>query len=717
MSAPAPQRAAAPGGGEGEAIWPRLRRGLRMELAFAESGGFPNLIITDPLRGRYYRAGWPQSGLFLLWNEAENGADLKRLMLQTYRCEVSDAEIAQAIDFALKNELTETDEKGGWRRYAQVAAASKHTLGQKLIHNYLFFRIPLLHPDAALRRLLPYLRFVYTRAFWAVVCTVAAAGLYLTTRQWNDVVEAFRNSLHFQQIFIWATALLMLKGLHELGHALTTVRYGCRVPSMGVAFILGAPVLYTDTSDSWRLSNDRQRLVIVFAGVAAELIVASIALLIWPLLPEGMAREVCFGFATAALAMTLAVNLNPFMRFDGYFALSDFLKVANLQPRAFALGAWRLREALFGLGERAPETFSPRLQRFLILYAYAVWIYRLFLFLGIAYVVYVMAGKAIGIVLGLFEVVMFILLPIWREVGQWWKRRTTIRGSRRALLTAAACAALATLFCLPLVRSVQTPGVLVAVAEQEVHVPSAAMLTKVAVTEGQIVAAGDVLFEAVAPDLEHKLLKARLEVRLYELRLARLIGNKDDHEQTVILQQEHKASRERVRGLRQEIDALKIKAPFPGRITDLDTALSPGNWVAPENLLARITDAQGARVKALVADEDLPRIASGARGVFVADEADIAAHDVVLDAIAPASDGTLAEPVLADVHGGQVASAMEQRVVKVKHGWAEVAFRAPQANAPVRLVRGVVRVEAEPQSALDIVWRQIGRVLVREQGF
>jgi putative peptide zinc metalloprotease protein len=48
---------------------------------------------------------------------------------------------------------------------------------------------------------------------------------------------------------------------------------------------------------------------------------------------------------------------------------------------------WRLREALFNLGAQPPEHFAPWRARGLQLFAYAVWVYRLVLFLGIAFFV------------------------------------------------------------------------------------------------------------------------------------------------------------------------------------------------------------------------------------------------------------------------------------------------------------------------------------------
>ncbi|NHW78486.1 site-2 protease family protein, partial [Escherichia coli] len=78
-----------------------------------------------------------------------------------------------------------------------------------------------------------------------------------------------------------------VKSLHELGHAFTAARYGLHVPAMGVAFMVLAPILYTDVTDAWRLSSRRQRMAIHAAGVIVELALASIALFAWALLPDG----------------------------------------------------------------------------------------------------------------------------------------------------------------------------------------------------------------------------------------------------------------------------------------------------------------------------------------------------------------------------------------------------------------------------------------------
>ena len=58
-----------------------------------------------------------------------------------------------------------------------------------------------------------------------------------------------------------------------------------------------------------------------------------------------------------------------------------------------------MRELLFGFGEKKPESFEPWKERALIIYAWATWLYRFFLFCGIALLVYHAFFKLLGIFL------------------------------------------------------------------------------------------------------------------------------------------------------------------------------------------------------------------------------------------------------------------------------------------------------------------------------
>ncbi len=679
-------------------------------------GGFPGVTVTDPVRGSYFRLSWPESGILLLWQDSGSVEELCRRLAETYGVATSADEIAAVASFAFVNQLTEADQSGGWQRYATLHAAGRHGWLRTLVHGYLFFRIPLLHPEGMLRNLLPRLSFVYVRSFWMALAAFALLGVYLATRQWTAIVSAAQDVLRLEGLHIYAAAILGLKAIHELGHGLTTVRHGCRVPSMGIAVMLGMPVLYTDTSDSWRLWRRSERLAIVFAGVAAELIVATLAILLWTFLTDGMLRQICFALATTSIVLSIAVNLNPFMRFDGYFALSDYLGIANLQSRSFQLAIWKLREVLFDLRHRVPELVPARTMRVLITYAILTALYRLFLFLGIAAIVYVMFGKAIGILLGVFEIVVFIGLPIAREFGAWWQLRHEIMARRRVRWAAGTFVASLAFLFIPWISTVEVPAVLVARNEEAIHLPFSARIASIDVVDGQIVEAGDLLFKATAVDLEHQRNKALLEQRVLEFQSNRLHASDKEREGRVIIESKLARAREKFDSIERQLEQLVIRAPFAGRIVDVDPEISAGLWLNQKHQLARLVSVGGLRVKGLVSHAEVGRVSNGARAVFVPDDAAASRRFVALTSIAPAGNGRLVEQILADRHGGSIAVSEERGEVRTRQGWFEVTFDSnDDRQGP--LVRGIARVDAEAVSPALLLWRQVARVLVREHGF
>jgi putative peptide zinc metalloprotease protein len=703
---------------------PKIRNDIAFELAPGNGGGFPALIVTDPVRGSYFRLSWPDSGILLHWRDADSVEDLQSVLMRTYGLVASAQDIQAVAEFAFGNQLTIADSSGGWQRYANLRAAGQHGAFKTLIHGYLFFRIPLVHPENWLQRLLPRVAFVYSRLFWCLVALTALVGVYFATRQWTSLVAAAEDALNFEVLLLHAAAILGLKAVHELGHALTTVRYGCRVPSMGVAFMLGAPVLYTDTSDSWRLPKCADRLAIVFAGVAAELIVAAVALLLWAFLPDGTCRQICFALATASIILSLAVNLNPFMRFDGYFALSDYLEVPNLQQRAFALATWQIREALFDLGHPPPEVQPPTMHRTLVIYALITWVYRLLLYLGIAAVVYMMAGKALGIILGIFEVIVFIIRPIAGELSKWWELRAQILRPKRARWTGAAMAGCLGALFVPWMTSIEAPSVLVAAAEEAIYLPFAARLSSIEVKNGQHVEAGQILFRADSTDLDRQQARALVEQRSLQMQNNRLHANDKELEARLVLRSKLAQSRAKIESIEHQRRQLDIRAPFAGVVADLDADVSAGNWLNPKLALARVLAMGSPAVRGLVAETDVARLSPGASAVFIGDDPTLPRRELKLVSIAPASDGRLMETVLADRHGGAVASGENRGELRTRQGWFEVTFESADESRdvstgkpPVQILRGAARVQAASASPFDMVWRQIARVLVREQGF
>ena len=134
-------------------------------------------------------------------------------------------------------------------------------------------------------------------------------------------------------------------------------------------------------------------------GTAIAWALAGLATLAWALAPDGIFRQAMLYLATTGWLLTLALNASPFMRFDGYFILTDLLDFPNLHERAGVLARAWLRKTLFGVTALDSENLSLTARRALIAFALFTWLYRFTLFLGIAVAVYLLFFKALGIFL------------------------------------------------------------------------------------------------------------------------------------------------------------------------------------------------------------------------------------------------------------------------------------------------------------------------------
>ena len=207
------------------------------------------------------------------------------------------------------------------------------------------------------------------------------------------------------------------------------------------------------------------------------------------------------------------------MRFDGYYVFADYLKVENLQPRAFALAKWKLRQWIFGFKHKPPEQINIQKQNLIIVYAWATWIYRFFLFLGIALLVYYFAFKLLGIFLFVVEIVWFILLPIFREIREWWRLRSNIYLSLQFVRSILVLGALAFIIFYPWKSSQKTPAIYQSEKFIEIFPPINSQVKDIYITEKQIVKEDQKLINLDSPALNSEIKIAVAELELIEIKI------------------------------------------------------------------------------------------------------------------------------------------------------------------------------------------------------
>ena len=196
-----------------------------------------------------------------------------------------------------------------------------------LLHGYLFFRVPLVRPTRALRAAYPLIKWMYGPTFLLLTILAGVAGIILLFPVWPEFAAYAPKLLTPFGLAVLGVTFMFAKFAHELGHAFTAIRHGCRVGTMDVAFLVMWPVLYTDATEMWKLKSHRDRLRISTAGMSVEIMIACWALLFSHLTDPGILRDALFILAVVTWITSLLINVSPFLRFDGYYILSDFLVV------------------------------------------------------------------------------------------------------------------------------------------------------------------------------------------------------------------------------------------------------------------------------------------------------------------------------------------------------------------------------------------------------
>jgi putative peptide zinc metalloprotease protein len=697
----------------GEQPLARLRDDLALRPGAPTINGEPRWLIYDPVRHRYFEITEHAFELLALWPDA-TADSLKQRARMRYQRIVDDEEIEELSRFLLENSLSDEPAGGNARSYLEQAETARRSLLMHGIHGYLFVKFPLFRPSRFLQATYPFIAPLYSWLALAVTAVVGVLGLYLVSRQWDQFTHTFLHFFSTEGFIYYGLSLILIKTLHEMAHAYTATRYGVRVPTMGVALMVMFPVLYTDVTDAWRLRSKRQRLAIAGAGIVMELSIACFATLAWVLLPNGPCKSIAFTLAASSWILSLAINLNPLMRFDGYYLLADLWGISNLQTRAFAMGRWWMREVLFGLGHPPPDHFSRGTRIGLVIYAFATWIYRLLLFIGIALLVYHMFFKALGIILFAIEILYFIAFPILREFKVWWQLRSEIVKTVRTVITCAAVAALISLSVVPWSSTIVIPAIFEADVEARVFAPTPARIETVLVTEGSHVAKGQILARLKSPDIEHKLQLTERKIDLVKERIARTASGRRELGNSAVLIEELAALKEERDGHLREIQRLTLRAPSSGVVRDIDALAHPGRWIKNDELLMRVVDGRVSELRGILGEDDIWRIEVGAKGRFVPDDAALESLNVWLEDINVAGERRLHNDYLASIYGGPIAVERDENGdLKPVTGIHAVRFAA-RAPAGPKVLRGVVRLEGKPESLAASVWRQVMRVIVRE---
>ncbi len=217
--------------------------------------------------------------------------------------------------------------------------------------NPLFMQVPLFDVGPW-QKYLRGLAAVTFSTFGAVVfAMLAMLSLWIHSATDGAMVSRIGDIFSLSAIATFAMVAPVTKVLHELGHVLAATRAGVRVRKAGVMLLGLYPLPFVDCSEADLLARRSGRIMISLGGLFADLSVAMVAFIVWHLVEDPALRQVLSSLVVFNSINTVIFNLNPILKLDGYFALSDATHRRNWHTESFvALKSVRSALAGFDMG-------------------------------------------------------------------------------------------------------------------------------------------------------------------------------------------------------------------------------------------------------------------------------------------------------------------------------------------------------------------------------
>ncbi len=378
----------------GQAIDPTAYKPARRPSVIAtrlEQHGTPYYILKQPEYKNYQRLSEEE---YALWWQMDGSRSVKDLLfynLRRYRSLPIGRVTRLVEELRQRHFLQDTPTNLYTQIESQLAARSPAGRGRRLINAFLHSEISISGLDDLFAALHQRVRGLFTFQGQLLMLVFILLGSYLFARLVS--VHAFALSQHgFRSAISLIVANLLVIGVHELGHGVTTKQFRRELNRGGFLLYWGLPAFFVDTRDMW-LSPRWERVAVSWAGPHTGLLLGSAAGFVltfiglyYPSFAD--TTWVTFVYQVGFLAfLSVVVNLNPLLELDGYFMLMDGLELPNLRARAFDFWRREVPAKLRALWQEKQRPFSlwqtlSWQQRFFALYgllallymAYVLWL-------------------------------------------------------------------------------------------------------------------------------------------------------------------------------------------------------------------------------------------------------------------------------------------------------------------------------------------------------
>ncbi len=541
-------------------------------------------VLEDPRSGQFFQIGLREERLIRQLDGSRTGLQLLA-ELQAMEGEGSNSGV---LDAKGAMHLLSTLYAANLLENAPPLPPPPTTLFRSLVaKNPLFIKFPIGNPDRLLASMAAHVQFLFAPAFSIALIALGIAGIISVASDWSRFSDRAQSVLASENWLWLILSFIVLKAVHELGHGLICKQNGGRVPEFGLYFMLFTPLTYVDATSSWAFPSKVTRILVSSGGMIVELALASIAAIVWANTETGVLNTFAYNMVISATVVTLLFNLNPLLRYDGYYILSDLTEVPNLYAHAGSIaGAW-VRFLVFGTPVEVHD--SP----WIGIYGLACMVWRGLIIVGIA-VGAIARLQGIGLVL-VAVYLAGVSLPLIKTL----KSVPAGKERKRGILSACVILLVAVI---PIRQSIVVPGVVQAEGLTPIRVECPGFLRELLVSPGDSVEAGQLLARIENPEELSKLrvlktsaLMAEAEAHSHRMRReAQLEARKNEDVRSLRLRADERAA---------YCETMNIRAPIAGTIIGRDTKNLPGAFLEPGFELFGIGSPTEREVKIFIPEE------------------------------------------------------------------------------------------------------------------
>jgi putative peptide zinc metalloprotease protein len=600
---------------------PKLRTDVR--ISEQTVNGETSYVIKNHETNSYNRYGATEYELLQLCDGTRTPLEISEEL--TRRSPDSPLDEAEVLEFLDSIEPALWERTIGEKNLAVLERIRDERKGRTEQASVLYMAFKAWDPNNTLAKLDPYLGWMFTTGFVVFSLLLFVTSIYLLAGDWTRVqhdTAALYNFADKSAYDLWMFWILLLGlgGIHEFGHGLTCKHYGGDVHQMGFLLIYFTPAFYTDTTDILLFTKTSERQWVIFAGIWIELVICGISALVWHFtMPGSTVNDISYKLMLLSGIQGALLNLNPLIKADGYYALSQFLDIDNLREESFAyLTSWFDKYILRHDIDLPPT--SKRQRRIFVLFGLSAIVYSAsLLVLVVVFVKNVLVNRlgdgwgylaTAGVIYFFSRAGIRSAIPkvrAWlrtrREQYMHWKI-TPGRG-----IGAVAIALL--IFLPPIPSRVSTPMLLEAGHSAHVRAIVPGKIRQVYVHQGDAVKAGQLLAA-----LENSEITSDERVLTQELALAssnlRFGEDRSDPSSTAAATAKAARLQQDLDVARHDVAGLELHSPIDGVVETPGVFDLVGQFLSPGEEFAKVVDRKTMRARILVRDLDLQDVQVGA---------------------------------------------------------------------------------------------------------